>query len=290
MLHGPLNVVATLDIGGLGPHTSDPVPVQWQWYYHLPSFAGWALIVALLLLVRENRNRQAWLILIPFLLLSEILWPWTERILAMLSQRVDRDGLPLLWLIVVWTAVWLTSPWLIRRRPAIAFVLVLASAVIVGIGTEFGLHQYMYVNELQIFYFVGLYVSQTTYLIGILALLLAFTLSAFCCRRTYRPRRFLVWLALWLLVAVAVGVTCEVVWMASKYGRFDILPSRLPQIGLATLRTATALYLLNLPFVILAFRCPMYRDRFHKLLRLPECVPDATPPSDACLESNHQRS
>ena len=274
--------MATLDIGGLGPHKSEPVPVKWQWYYHLPGFTGWGVIVALLLLVRENRNRQAWLILIPFLLLSEILWPWTERILTTFSLRAERYGLPIQWLVVVWTAVWLISPWLARRRPAMAFVLVLMFAAMVGIVAEFCLHQYMYVNELQIPYFIGLYVSQTTYLVGILALLLAFTLSALCCRRTYRPRRFLVWLASWLLASVFVGIIGESVWMFSESGRFPPIQVLLLRLGLMSLCMAGILYLLNLLFMILAFRCPMYRDRFHKLLRLPEYVPPTTTLSDAC--------
>jgi hypothetical protein len=280
-----------MDIGGLGPHESEPVPLEWQWYYHFPSFAGWALIVALLWLIKENRSRQAWLILIPFLLLSEILRPWTESILRTLSSRAEQTyGLPLQWLVVVWTAVWLTSPWLARRRPAVAFVGVLMCAAIVGIVAEFCLHQTMYVNELQVPYFVGLHVSQAIYWIGISALSLAFVLSSLCCRKRYGPTRFLVWLALWLSIGVAVGMIGEVVWMAWKNGRLASLPYRLPRVALVSVCMAGLLYVLNLPFMILAFRCPMYGDRFRKLLRLPERVQPAAIVSDSCPRSDAEEA
>ena len=270
VLNGPLTVRATLDIGGLGPHESQPEFLPWQWYYHLPQYAGCALIVSLLLLVKENRNRQAWLILVPFLLLSEIFRPWIERVLLMLGGGAGRNSLPLQWLVFVWTVVWLVSPWLARRRLAVAFVLVPAFAVSVGFVAEFALYQFMYVNRLEFpRYFYGM-LSQDTYLVAIFAMLLAFTLSALCCRRTYRPRRFVLWLAFWLFVSVVVGMTGDAVWIFYKLGRLDILPSRLPLVGLMSLCMAGALYLFNLPFMVLVFRCPLYRDRFHRLLRLPE--------------------
>ena len=271
-MQGPLNVVATLDLGGLGPHKSEPVLVEWQWYYHLPSFAGWALIVALLVLVKENRNRQAWLILTPFLLLSEILWPWTERILALVLGNADQYEAEFQWLVVAWTAVWLISPWLARRRPALAFVLALVFAMIVGVVAEFGLYQHLAIG-----------MSLMNYLAWAFALLLAFTLSGLCCQKSYRPRRFLAWLALWLIVGVTLGMACEVGWILS-HSRSDVSAERvlhvLPGVAVVSLCTAGTLYLLNVPFMVLAFRCPLYRDRFHKLLRLPEYVSPVTMTSD----------
>ena len=230
------------------------------------------MIVLLLLLVKENRNCHAWLILVPFLLLSEVFRPWIDRILLMCGGSAGRYSLPFQWLVLVWTVVWLVSPWLARRRLAVAFVLVPAFAMSVGLMAEFVFYQFMYVDPLEAlpYYVYGMFVSQDNYFIAVFAMLLALTLSAFCCRRTYRPRRFLVWLAFWLLVAVAAGITGDAVWMLSEHGRLNVPLSLLPRLGLVSLCMAGVLYLFNLPFMILVFRCPMYRDRFHKLLRLPE--------------------
>ena len=166
----------------MGPGESEPAVVEWQWYYHLPSFAGWALIVALLVLVKENRNRQAWLILIPFLLLSEILWPWIERLFSLLSAGAALWYCdPFQWLLVAWTAVWLLSPWLARRRPAVAFVLALGLAAMVNIAAQIAVYQ----DEWRF-----VVTPLTNYVIFIFALLLAFVLSGLCCRKTYRPGVF----------------------------------------------------------------------------------------------------
>ena len=75
-----LSVVATRDLGGLGPNETQPVTVQWRWYYHLPDLAIWILIAALLVFVKENQNRQAWTILIPAILLTTVIWSWLVRL------------------------------------------------------------------------------------------------------------------------------------------------------------------------------------------------------------------
>lgn len=255
-----MSVVASSDLGDLGPSESEPAAVEWQWHYHLPSFAGWALIAVLLIFVRENRNRSAWLILIPFLALGEVIWPWTVRLLSLPSRTGSDYGLALHWLLVAWTAIWLMSPWLARRRPAAAFVLAAAIVAIVGFAGQlgsllgldipFGFVQRMFLGE-----------SIMMYLISAFALLVAFVLSGRSCRRRYSPERFLAWLAPWLFLGILAGCMSVYAWMYL---------SILLQLSIVSLCLAGILYLLNLPFMYLAFRCPEYRDRFHRILHLPE--------------------
>ena len=80
-----------------------------------------------------------------------------------------------------------------------------------------------------------------------------------CCRKNYRPRRFLVWLVPWLVVGVIVGITCEFAWLLlPRYlaGSGPPILALLPRLALIGLCEAGILYVLNLPFMILAFRCP----------------------------------
>lgn len=249
--------MASADLGDLGPSQSEPAVVEWRWYYHLPGFAGWALIVALLVLVRENRNRSAWLILIPFLLLGEVIWPWTVRLLALSSGAERRFGLPLQWLLVAWTALWLLSPWLARRRPVPAVFFVAALVTMVGIAAQLGV-------------FLG--GESSTYLIAATALPAAFVLTRWSCRKNYRPRRFLAWLGPWLAVGVIAAWSCDTicVFASQADGRLaSSLLRILPQLAVVSVCLAGILYLVNLPFMYLALHCPAYRDRFHKVLRLP---------------------
>ena len=176
---GPLCIVASVDLGEMGHRQSQPVLVPWHWYDQLADFAGWALLGVLLVLVKENRNRQALTILIPFLLLSEVLWPWIAYLLALLSVDTSQVSYPYQWLAVTWTALWLMGPWLARFRPAPAVGLALLLAAMVGAVAELGLSQrFVFTPALM------------NYAILVLALLLALVLSGLCCRRNYSPRSF----------------------------------------------------------------------------------------------------
>ena len=264
---GPLQIVASADLGAMGQRQSQPLLVPWHWYDQLSGFAGWALLGVLLLLVKENRNREALTILIPFVLLSEILWPWTAYLLAVLSVDTGQIGYPVQWLLVAWTALWLLSPWLARFRPALAIGWALALAAAVGAAAEFGFSQRFAFGPVLM-----------NYAILILALLLAFVLSGFCCRRNYAPGRFLLWLVPWLILGVALGAMGELLRLyVSGYGRVPLaaIMELLPPLVVSSLCFAGALYLLALPYLYVAFHSALYGERFHELLRLPEYVPPA---------------
>lgn len=265
-------IVASSDLGDLGPKNGEAVVVEWQWYEHLPYFAGWALIVALLVLVRENRNLQAWAIWIPFLLLSEVIWPWIVRLLSLPTLAVDQLGDSLQLLLGVWTALWLLSPWLARRRPSVAFLLALGLAAMVGIIAQLAIHQSLELHPLLI------------YMPLILALLLAFLLTRHSCRKTYRPGRFLAWLVLWLVVGAGLSMSGLLAWMIFLRSSFPPLSFLLIWLISFSLGMAVVLYFLNLPFMYLAFRCPVYMDRFHKILRLPEPCLQTITSTDDCDE------
>ena len=194
----------------------------------------------------------------------------------MLSPNgADLYGLPFQWLLVAWTAVWLVSPWLARRSAVVALTLALGLAALVGAAGEVGASGRL-----------AFTISLTDYAVWVFALGIAFVLSGLSCRRTYRPRRFLAWLVPWLIVGAAVGVTCKMLLVLAPrfFDQHAVKPPALlllSVLALVSLGTAGALYLLNLPFMYLAFRYPLYRDRFHKLLRLPESVPPAATSSDA---------
>ena len=60
-----LRIVASQDIGSLGPKDGSPTIFHWRWYYNFPLLPCWAILLVLLLAPKANRNRQAYLILIP---------------------------------------------------------------------------------------------------------------------------------------------------------------------------------------------------------------------------------
>jgi hypothetical protein len=274
ILQGPLSISASANLGDFGPAEGEPTVVQWGWYYHSPSFAGWALILALFLLLKENRTWQAWTILIPFFLLGEIAWPWLERGLSLPHEL----GYAWHWLITAWTVIWLLSPWLSRRRPIAAYFLALGLAAVIGIVAGVGVSENWSPVSC---------ISLGVYGLGIFALLSAISLSGKCCRKRYRPRLFMVWLVPSLIVGSVAGLTMTIATLMITIGGV-LLPhvfEVLFIIVVEALIVAAVLYLLNLPFMILVFRCPLYRERFQRLLRLSEVAPAAAGPFDIAAES-----
>lgn len=93
-----LSLVATRDLGGLGPAETEPVTIEWRWYYHLFGRTVWILVALLLVVVKENRRLEAWAILIPALVLNMLVWPWLARSAGVLVHfrlgwRSDEHGL-----------------------------------------------------------------------------------------------------------------------------------------------------------------------------------------------------
>jgi hypothetical protein len=106
------------------------------------------------------------------------------------------------------------------------------------------------------------------YLVFALALMLPMSLSSWCCRRIYRPRRFMIWLFLWTPLTLAgvmllffsglslsLGLTTG---SAAMTHMLIVLPVAALMGGIY----GVLLYLLNLPFMLLAFRNSFYRERF----------------------------
>lgn len=257
ILEGPLSIVASFDLGAHGPRETEPITVEWHWHYQVwPHHAGWILIIALLILVEANRSWQAGLILAVFYVLCEVFVPWYAR-----SDRMSRQETAFLSAIIAaWTAAWLLSPWLAKLRPIVALALVLAMSLMIGVVQGFWFEPALLFRPLSL---IGL-------VMGFFPLPVAFALSALCCQRKYRLRRFMLWLMLWLVVAFAVG--CVAMCVGNSLWGEDLRHRDFSDfifiLVVAPLVFGIVAYGLNLPFMLLTLLCRTYRERFHRLLRL----------------------
>lgn len=272
-----LSVVAARDLGRLGPKESQPLLVEWRWYYHLPSVAIWLVVAALLVLVRDNRNLQAWTILIPAALLAAIAGPWIvrlpPRVLAWFCFASPGEHTRFAFdsLVGAWTALWLATPWLARCRAGVAFSLALAFMLLSGIAA----YAVAFSDVLSYLpsassYWSYLQMTSLWYGTCAVGMLLGIVFGGVSCRKTFSLRRFLAWMAIGILVAAFLGTA---VYLSSLYPRMAerrVSVSLLAVGGLCgSLGAAAFTFLVNLPFVYLAHRCPCYRDRLRKVLRMP---------------------
>ena len=155
------------------------------------------LVLILLLQRKPNRTRQAWMVLIPFLL--------TYTLLLLVNRALVSMGMDITLLISVpisLAALWLLSykleP-LSRSRTFFGAAAILAAMGFVNAVCHSGLSPDILNERLALLY-----------LVGACAILLAMTVARFFCRKSYSPTRFM----LWLLLCFVLACTCLTVPLA----------------------------------------------------------------------------
>lgn len=269
-----MKFVATQDLGALGPDRTKPRLRGWSWWYNVPYLALWAAVVLALVLPENNRNRQAWLILIPMFLVL-LLWRMPVRLVSLPGSSAAFFGLMATSLAIGWTLVWLLSNRLVRGHAQNDFFR--AAAVMLVIGVWAYLADYGFAVN------AGMVQSTVAFGVSAVALLAAMGLARRFSGEAYRPGPLMGWLFLSMLLTAAVAALASM--------SLTFLPSLaiLGPLVLLMLLVSTAfmsiflaisLYLFNLPFMLLAFKSPFYRDRFEAALRLQR-VEDEVQADDA---------
>ncbi len=248
-----------MDIGELGQKEGTAVIYNWRWYYSVPGLALWVVLIGAIVLVKANRNPQALLILMPLLIVN-LLWLGFVKLLHFPSSaRVQFDPLFASYTIGV-AVLWLFAHKLGNRNRFVTFLLALALMAVLGLIGAIS--------------YCGLTFSQQT--VGVLillamsalAMLLGFVLSGWQCRNRYSGLRFVLYLALWTIV------TCLASTLMIYSTVFIIQQTPVPistvllMVSIVGLIFGACLYVINLPFIILALRSPFFRERFYACLRL----------------------
>ena len=249
-------MVAYADLGGLGNKQGPPISCDWVTPSLIPEFLPWLLILALLLL-KPNRCASAWWIFAPLVCLA-----LATNVPLLVSRRVlpgqiERFAEWLLTLGFGMAAVWLLSSYLAWRNRLLTFVAIAALSAAACVLSQRG-------AGVEFIFFPGMFV---------LGLTVALTLAGFACRRRYGWLRVTLWAlaAVWLYWAVLVG--------SIVFRRGDCpLQTFLSIVGAEAGLTFAAL----LPFLVLSFLNPFYRERLKGLLHLGEReappVTDSAPP------------
>ena len=169
------------------------------------------------------------------------------------------------------SVLWLLANYLVRFGGIIRFLLSFVTMIIVaGLGilsfsTEF---------SSQIVLFLALFVFAA------LTMLVAITLSRRFCGGKYRPIRFMLWLALWTVLGSIFAIFGFIIVGTIIMSSGPDSPQMILIIGLGGLIFGLCLYVLNLPFLILGFIHPFFRERFCACLRLKP-IPAAPKQADA---------
>jgi hypothetical protein len=157
------------------------------------------------------------------------------------------------------TVLWLIANLFTSFGGVIRFLLSFGTIVIV---TGLGILSYLTEPSKETDMFLSLFVFIA------LTMLIAVSLSNRFCGGKYRPVRFMLWLAIWmLLVSVIATFGFIIIGSIIMSTRLEFSAAML-MFALAGLIFGLFLYMLNLPFMILGFTHPFFRERLCACLRL----------------------
>ena len=242
----------------MGTKEGATVTYNWRWYYNIPSVILWVILLGAIILTKANRNPRALLIILPLLIVN-ILWLGFVRLLNVPpSVKMQFDSLFNSFVTGI-ALLWLLAHKLGNRNRFITFLLALIIMIVISI---IGQATYGEFSE-QTIIFLSFIISLS------LAVLISFVLTGWRCRAKYNGLRFLLWLALWSIIASLASMMIFMVlaYIVQRPG-IDILRAIFFQALITGLVTGLFSYAINLPFMILAFCSPFYRERFFACLRL----------------------
>jgi MFS family permease len=242
---------AAADLGNLGKQQGEAVSFDWKWYYSVSGLAIWLALILAFVIPKANRNIRILLILVPFVIVN-LLW-WLFIKFANMNFTDEQEfGIIFNSMAVSVTVLWLIANSFARFGGAIRFLLSFGIVVtIAGLGTL------SYTTELsnETAMFLALFIFMA------LTMLIAITLSRRLCGGKYRPVCFILWLAFWmLLVSLIATFGFIIVGSIIMSSRPDLSVALLMFI-LAGLIFGLCLYVLNLPFMIMGFAHPFFRER-----------------------------
>ena len=162
-------------------------------------------------------------------------------------------------------AVWLLSFVFENKHGVVTFLL--ATAIMTGVGII------VYLSESGFDTSIETVIYSTLISILAVATMAGMGIARYTCRRNQTPRRFGVWLPLWIIVLSALGGMLYAVIMSIITGEWIPVIHMVLSAPAVSGVTGAILYLFLLPFLILTSLSSVYRDRFVTVLRLKEDDP-----------------
>jgi len=211
----------------------------------------WLLLVLCFVLFKENRNPQAFWILVP-ILVFRILWAGFASVMGIPSESSVMFAYLIDCLLVGFTLIWLLGERIGNRNRFVTWLLAgLIFAAVYGVTLiNVGLGG----DAISLSIIIGLSVG---------ILMFSFPPAAFLCRRKFGPIRFSFWTAIWTLV-MTVGffiVFGVIEAILIRYSPIMILL----QIMMISLIYAGILIVGLLSFEIVLFKSDFWRKRFEAI-------------------------
>lgn len=278
---GELKIVPAIewsgDITELGINEGTAAVYNWKWYHSMPSLALSVVLALAIALVRDNRDPRVLLILIPILVVN-LLWSWFQRILGGPSDVIAIFTILVKAFVVGVAVLWLLAYKLGNRNRFVTFLLAILVTAAVGFV---GVVSHQAWESRAGFELLALQAA------GIVTMLLVFAVTGWLCRRRYGPWRFMLWLLLWMVLCSVAAFTMFAMFAAGGLEDPEMFKQMLPEVLLVGLLFGACIYVLNLPFMILAFSSSFFRKRFYAYFHLSS-MPMGPPPGTGSAQLDQQ--
>jgi hypothetical protein len=262
------------DIGNLGIKEGTATIYSWKWYHSVPALALWIVLALAIVLVKDNCDPRVLLIFIPIFLVR-LFWSCFQPILGAPSDFLVVFSTLIDALAVGIAVLWLLAYKLGNRNRFIS--LLLALVVLAGITVVAVVSYQAWASFMD----TRLVIFQS---LGIATILFIFVLAGWHCRKRYGPWRFSLWLALWTMVISQLAIIAYFLIAEAQSNPVEELIRQMPRVLLVGLIFGLCIYMLSLPFMILAFVTPFFRERFYAYFHL-KSMPISSPPG---MDSEHQ--
>jgi hypothetical protein len=221
------------------------------------------LVLLLLVVPKANRDRHAWLILVPLALVL-ILWRTPCMLFGMSESSAQSIGDLIVPGAMAWTMVWLLGHRLASRYGSLTFSAIVGIMLAIGVLWTFSRNLLTDDNA-------GPFViSAAIYCVLAVSLVAAMMLAGRFCRKRYSAPRFSLCLLMWLVITtVGLPLSLLLGWLIIiPQGTTSRWTSAAIPLCIAAVIFAGIAYLMNLPFLILAIKNSFYRRRLEAMFRM----------------------
>ncbi|MBN2182388.1 MAG: hypothetical protein JW715_10780 [Sedimentisphaerales bacterium] len=259
MAFGDLKIVPSANLGDLGSQQDLASVFKWKWHYNLPGFIAWFVLIAAIALRKSNHNINTLAIFLPIAVLN-LLWLIFIKVISMPSSAESQYSVVIQSMVIGIAILWLTADFICKFGGFVRFML---SFGIMIVTAGLGILSYSNSFSMEIILFLVLSACMT------FALLIAVTISRRFCRKKYSPLRFMLWHVLWMII---LGPFATLIFFIIGSLIFSSWPSRLIMqlisVSLIGLVFGLLIYVINLPYMLLGFVNPFFRERFCACLNL----------------------
>jgi hypothetical protein len=242
----------------MGPQQGEAASFDWKWYYSAAGSLIWLALILALVVPKANCDLRILLILAPLVIVN-LLWLAFKKLSGMPFSSASQFDTVFHSMAVGIAGLWLIANYFHGFGGFVRFLISLGILVAVAC---LGVLSYSFELPEETALFLALLVFMA------LTMLTAMTVSQRLCRGKYRPVCFMLWLALWTLLVSSVAMFGFIVVGSIITSSKPDLSEGIMIVVQGGLTFGLCLYVLNLPFMILGFAHPFFRERFCACLGL----------------------